>query len=276
MNYNFSRTSRQALVERPSASGMNMRIVLFDQLVTFDLTGKRENVLSKVINFSVEGYFVATSLSYSLLPPQTVQFGPVSTEPIPAPGPLALKPAGTAASKKSGKRAPAKAGASANTPIRDLTIARLCNGFGEFLGRMGLSDAAIAERKKQLLVVGFRLNPALAGLVLSQFAVDDFPVFDTINLSAEEIERLFETVSFPANQVNFLYRLSDNATSREFQSEPIHNIAGLGIADGDRPFRTFPQPIVFPPRSVLRVEITEIAGMGRLYFVLQGYKALRA
>jgi hypothetical protein len=79
--------------------------------------------------------------------------------------------------------------------------------------------------------------------------------------------------------IDFKYSVVDSGTGRELQNQPIHNIAGLGKADGDRPFRPFPKPMTFLPRSTIRIEIEEISE-GPLYkdaelqIVLHGYKML--
>jgi hypothetical protein len=87
--------------------------------------------------------------------------------------------------------------------------------------------------------------------------------------------QFFSTVPMPAERIQFLYALYDDASGREFQSEPILNIAGLGTADGDRPFRYFAQPISFSPRSTVRLEIIQkSAFQGELYISLHGYKIL--
>ena len=59
----------------------------------------------------------------------------------------------------------------------------------------------------------------------------------------------------------------------------MHNIAGLGAADGDRPFRPFARPVPFVPRATIRIEIEELSvgplfKDGTLYLVLHGYKRL--
>lgn len=78
-----------------------------------------------------------------------------------------------------------------------------------------------------------------------------------------------------AEEVSFLYTIDVVSTGRELQNKPIHNIAGLGIANGDRPFRPFARPIAFEPRSVIRIQIEELSTLpGTLYIVLQGYKTL--
>ncbi len=74
---------------------------------------------------------------------------------------------------------------------------------------------------------------------------------------------------------SFCMRSSDEATDREFQSDPVLNIAGLGAADGKRPFRYFAQPITFAPLATIRMEITEQSDFrGELHVSLHGYKML--
>jgi hypothetical protein len=117
------------------------------------------------------------------------------------------------------------------------------------------------------LTDGFRLNPNFANL-----AVADLP-FDQI--SPGDRDKIFETGCAAAEEVSFLYSIDVVDTGRELQSRPIHNIAGLGIANGDRPFRPFAKPIVFAPRSSTRIQIEERSGPpGTLFIVLQGYKLL--
>jgi hypothetical protein len=79
--------------------------------------------------------------------------------------------------------------------------------------------------------------------------------------------------------INFKYSIVDSGSGRELQNRPIHNIAGLGESNGDRPFRPFAKPMVFMPRSTIRIEIDEISegslyAGGELYIVLHGYKML--
>ena len=79
--------------------------------------------------------------------------------------------------------------------------------------------------------------------------------------------------------IEFKYSFIDSGTGRELQNRPIHNLAGLGESSGDRPFRPLAKPMLFMPRSTIRVEIEEISeGLmyagAQLYIVLHGYKML--
>jgi hypothetical protein len=79
--------------------------------------------------------------------------------------------------------------------------------------------------------------------------------------------------------IDFKYSIVDSGSGRELQNQPIHNIAGLGESSGDRPFRPFAKPMIFMPRSTIRIEIEEISEGpiytdAQLYIVLHGYKML--
>lgn len=89
--------------------------------------------------------------------------------------------------------------------------------------------------------------------------------------------------------IDFKYSIIDSGSGRELQNQPIHNIAGLGEATGDRPFRPLAKPMLFMPRSTIRIEVEEISeGLiygyedsvtkqrvgAELFIVLHGYKML--
>ncbi len=117
------------------------------------------------------------------------------------------------------------------------------------------------------LTGGFRLNPNFAAL-----ATADPPLDQQTNGT---LARAFETGAVAAEEASFRYSIDVVSTGRELQNKEIHNIAGLGIANGDRPFRPFAKPMMFEPRSSIRIQITEISGPpGTLFIVLQGYKML--
>jgi hypothetical protein len=79
--------------------------------------------------------------------------------------------------------------------------------------------------------------------------------------------------------IDFKYSLVDSGSGRELQNRPIHNLAGLGESSGERPFRPLAKPMLFMPRSTIRIEIEEISQGSiyvgaQLYIVLHGYKIL--
>jgi hypothetical protein len=137
-----------------------------------------------------------------------------------------------------------------------------------------VSDLTLAELEAGLEIIGadltrgFRLNPNATNLVAA-----DVPL---AQLSDGRLGRIFETGSVAPEEVSFLYSFDIGSTGREYQNKPIHNIAGLGIANGDRPSRPFAKPMVFEPRSSIRLQIEELSTgtAGTLFIVLQGYKIL--
>jgi hypothetical protein len=132
-------------------------------------------------------------------------------------------------------------------------------------GLIDLNALPLAVFGAQAVEDGFRIRPSLLRAALQ----------DGGRLSArvtpDLLDDLFESLNQVEN-VSFRYTLSDGGTGRELQNGLIHNIAGLGIANGDRPFKKFVRPMIFRPRSTIRVLVQEHFGRGRLYLVFQGYK----
>lgn len=112
---------------------------------------------------------------------------------------------------------------------------------------------------------GIRINPSRLQLAFNNVGLATVP--------QSTARGMFQRLNLPGD-VRFLYSILDAGTGRELQSQPVHNIAGLGIANGDRPFRALPKPMMFLPRSIVRVQVREISGRGRLFIVFQGYKIL--
>jgi hypothetical protein len=131
---------------------------------------------------------------------------------------------------------------------------------------LGALEAGL-EKVGADLTGGFRLNADSGGLTQTDLSLDQ--------LSSGALERIFQTGGASTEDVSFLYTLDATGTGREYQNKAIHNIAGLGIANGDRPFRPFAKPVMFEPRSSIRIQVEEISGpAGNLFIVLQGYKML--
>jgi hypothetical protein len=97
--------------------------------------------------------------------------------------------------------------------------------------------------------------------------------------STDAFAALAESLLLRFGGIHFLYTIVDSGSGRELQNKSVHNIAGFGAADGDRPFRPFARPVPFVPRSTIRIEIEEVSAGpffkdGTLFIVLHGYKRL--
>jgi hypothetical protein len=233
------------------------RTIPFDVAFRYTLTGERDRVHRATVTISIEATFVAVSIGYGVVPAVDVQtFGARLADVI------FLVPNGNPATA---------AGATAglgNTRFRDIPFGAVLDGLATVLDER-LPAGEIGPKAAAVLSNGFRLNGAFAAHLLADGA--------NAPLDAGTISRLFQVVAAPADRVQFRYALFDDATGREFQSQPILNIAGLGTANGERPFRHFARPIAFAPRSTIRLEIIEQSDFqGELHVSLQGYKVLGA
>ena len=91
-------------------------------------------------------------------------------------------------------------------------------------------------------------------------------------LQAEQLAAL-QTQNIRDN-LSFKYAIVDKGSGRELQNTPIHNMAGLGRADGERPFRELAVPYVFAPNSSISIDLYEIVTIlgGTIHLDFQGYK----
>jgi hypothetical protein len=132
---------------------------------------------------------------------------------------------------------------------------------------VNLGDIKLNQIKPvQSLFDGVRLDPSRV-----RFAFSAGGQLNTV--SRDLLGRLFQSVNRP-EEARFLYSIIDTGTGRELQNQRVFNIASLGIANGDRPFKVFHKPMNFLPRSTIRVQVEEAFGRGRLFLVFQGYKIL--
>ncbi len=218
------------------------RTIPFDHSLLFDLDGKLNAFHKFDVTVSIEAAFVAVSIGYGVIP---------TVPPIKfAAPPLTPLPPSTA------------------TPSTLSTIFPAIDFLAKALGEGGqFGRGQIGPNTAGVLSNGVRLNPDIAERVLLASPIS--------TLAPDILENLFQAVAAPPDQVQFLYAIYDVGTGRAFQDRPILNIAGLGIANGDRPFRYFAQPITFAPRSTIRMEVTEKSEFsGKLHVVLHGYKVL--
>jgi hypothetical protein len=122
-------------------------------------------------------------------------------------------------------------------------------------------------RPAQALLDGIRIHPLRV-----RFAFTSTGQLSVV--PQDMLGRMFQSLNLP-EAVRFVYSIADTGTGRDLQNRPIFNVAGLGIANGDRPFRILHKPMMFLPRSTIRVQVREVFGRGRLFLVFQGYKILR-
>jgi hypothetical protein len=134
--------------------------------------------------------------------------------------------------------------------------------------QIDLSDIPLGLFPAGALAEGVRVRPALVPLAFQ-------PGGSLTTIPVALLDDVFERLN-RAEDVRFLYSFNDTGLGRDLQNRPIHNIAGLGIANGDRPFKRLAPPLTFFPRSTLRAEIEERFGRGTLFLTFQGYKLLGA
>lgn len=191
---------------------------------------------------------------------------------VPAPGPmLTLGTIGPTSSLAAAPAGAAVSGPGANPAARALRDIRF-DDLLDVLERQVAGMPGIARDAPALEVAlraGIRINPRFARAALLGNARS--------RLDPASLRELFQVVLPPPGEVPFLYALFDEGSGREFQSEPVLSIAGLGAPDGGRPFRYFAHPITFAPRTTIRMDVTELAEVaGDLYVSLHGYKVLGA
>lgn len=213
----------------------------FDYVASVPLTGRPGNRLETEIPISADGDFVATSIGYGLAPEDRLEIDFAAVDRIVDPGLAKRIRDHTNTLNNAG---PARPGdrrfALGNLPLR---------AFG-----------ALALRE------GFRLRPEYVRL-----ALDGSGRLATVTV--DQILRMFESLNRPED-VSFRYAISDTGSGTDLQNEPLHNVAGLGIANGDRPFKRLALPMHLLPRSTLRITVLERFGRGRLFFAFHGFKRM--
>jgi hypothetical protein len=190
------------------------RIIPFDYVTKFRLTGQYDNKVDDEIAINVEGGFVATHIGYGL----AVEDDAVQVELPPS------------------------------DPV-------------------DLAAVTLGMFPPDALIDGFQIQPKYV-----RFAFDSSGNLNNA-VPASIASEMFVRLNRPEN-VSFRYTILDGGTGRELQNRPIHNLAGLGIANGKRPFKQFARPMLLLPRSTLRVRVNERLGRGELYIVFQGFKIL--
>jgi hypothetical protein len=232
------RTGARAARQNASAPAAGT-VIPYDYAATFELTGTPGNLVQDVINIGPEGVFVATAIGYGF-------------------------------EEERGRSLEAT-----------LTPAQAAAGF--FLP----GDLTLGQIPPEALIEGFRVNPDFSNVVFRAGQ----PVGQRGGATTEELSgqplsaavqdgmqhRVLQKLKC-RQEISFLFSMVDSATGRELQDEPTHNLASLGISNGERPFRKLAQPLSFLPRSTMRLQVIERSQdtRGTLFIVLYGYKILGA
>jgi hypothetical protein len=227
----------------------NARVIPFDYVTTFRLIGQEDRLVEDEVSINSDGMFVATAIGYGLevegadVPLSWDNVDDVTVEPLR----VALRQQRAALDAWSALRPddPARA----RLPVIDL------------------NSLPLRVLPTSALVDGVRIRPDFIRLVMTDGGGLSRAVPITL------ADRMFERLNSPAD-VSFRYSIFDSGRGIELQNQPIHNVAGLGIADGTRPFKKLLRPMVFLPRSTIRVRVEERRGRGTLFIVFQGYKVL--
>lgn len=221
------------LFARPPAD----RVIPFDYVTTFRLTGRPGHLLEDEVSVNVEGGFVATAVGYGLevdSPRVAIEWDNVD--------------------------------AIVDAPQR-LAAQAVRNGLGAAGATFDLGALPLRLLPTSALQDGIRLRPEYLRIAFAGGGglTDRLPV--------SLVDEIFERLNAP-EAVSFRYSIFDSGRGIELQNQPIHNIAGLGGADGGRPFKKLLRPMVCVPRSTIRVRVEEHFGRGTLFLVFQGYKRL--
>jgi hypothetical protein len=152
--------------------------------------------------------------------------------------------------------------------VRDVNLRSAINAFSRATP-IDLNQFPLRLFPKNALLDGIRIRPNFLRVALgNNGALAD-------QLPGNLADKIFEVLNRPED-VSFRYAIFDGGTGHELQNRPLNNVAGLGIANGDRPFKKLARPMSFLPRSTIRVQVEEQFGRGTLFIAFQGYKLLNA
>jgi hypothetical protein len=229
------------IASRDTPQAGSRRTIPYDYAFRYELEKGRVVKSQGTVTVSIEAPFVAVSIGYGVIPKVT---------------PITFGDSAIFLTRRKGI-------------LREITLGDLLDAL---TAKLAATTATLKDETGPEAVFknGLKLNPEFAELALLGVNDPSLPP-----LPASILKDLFQVVGSPPEQIQFLYALFDDGSGREFQSEPILNIAGLGISNGDRPFRYFARPITFAPRSTIRMEVTEVSDFtGELHVSLHGYKIL--
>ncbi len=142
------------------------------------------------------------------------------------------------------------------------------NAFNADKTMVDLSAIPLEALPPTSLLDGIRIRPDFLRVALNPGGT-----LSTVKLDVADL--IFERLNRSAD-VNFEYTIYDAGTGQAWQNFPLFNIAGLGIANGLRPFKQLCRPAILLPRSTLQVKVEERFGRGVLFIAFHGYKRVGA
>ncbi len=131
-----------------------------------------------------------------------------------------------------------------------------------------LSGIPLAALPPSSLLDGIRIRPEFLRVALQSGG-------SLATVQPDVADLIFHRLNRP-DDVDFRYTIYDAGTGQAWQNYPLFNIAGLGIANGLRPFKQLGRPAVLLPRSTLRITVEERFGRGVLFIAFHGYKRVGA
>jgi hypothetical protein len=220
-----------------AAGPSSERIIPFDYVAVLPLTGRPGSIVEGEVPINAEGGFIATDIGYGL--EQADDGLDLLWDEV------------------------AEAGELGSISEDDLTV-------WDENKRVNLADFPLTAFPPDVLRDGVRIRSnhlrfAFINNGSGSLRLGDVPL--------ALVPGLFESLNRP-DSVSFRYEIFDTGSGRDLQNIPLFNIAGVGIANGDRPFKRFARPMAFLPRATIRIRIEEGFGRGNLFFVFQGYKLL--
>lgn len=217
---------------------LDARAIPFDYITTFELTGNPGNIIEDEISVNVENGFIATSIGYGLAVEERrviIELNRVSE-------------------------------------VVDQNLRNSINGWSRATPTAPATPIDLNQFPLRLIPAtalrdGIRIRPNFLRIVFGNNGQL------TQQLPGNLIDRIFEPLNKP-DDVSFRYEIFDGGTGHELQNRALNNVAGLGIANGDRPFKKLARPMSFLPRSTIRVKVEERFGRGTLFIAFQGYKLI--
>ncbi len=135
-----------------------------------------------------------------------------------------------------------------------------------------LSKVPLAALPPISLLDGIRIRPKFLRIALQPLQPGGTSL---ATVPLDVVDHVFERLN-RSDDVVFRYTIYDAGTGQAWQNVPLFNVAGLGIANGLRPFKQLARPAILAPRSSLQITVEERFGRGVLFIAFQGYKRVGA